>query len=472
MSVLPRSRVLSLTTKAPTHYLVKYIACNTYQVRSRSFFKSDDKIQHMVLYEVQYGNRKQIGTALVIGSGTENEMMLQKNERECQTSPEPTPRSPTPPPSPAESIEIPLPGSPSLPIIRRPAKGKRSTKIPKPKPTSKKSTKPLAKVLSRGMPPTTPQSSIPGPTTVSLSPTNSTSRPTTSGPTTNPTSRPTTSGPTTNSNSRPTTSGPTTNPTPRPTTSGPTTNPTSRPTTNSTSRPRPLSPPTSPQIIVHQQPHLQSPQPPSPATPSVNHRSIFPDDHRVFHVLDTILRGVTRLNMKVTDIDNRLKTLEAKHDIHHEESRRGRRQETPWSAPPADSDDGSEATHTIAHPAGMVIDQDRLLTLKGKSQSAGNFAALVIRELKPHLFGPENLRQLYNWNGGGVNGKRGLSPNTKTVVSNYTTMFYPECQKEDYFRDTVIQKINESLRRPAVKRCRRRLLETPLNTINNDANHI
>ena len=142
--------------------------------------------------------------------------------------------------------------------------------------------------------------------------------------------------------------------------------------------------------------------------------------------------------MKVTDIDNRLKTLEAKHDIHHEESRRGRRQETPWSAPPADSDDGSEATHTIAHPAGMVIDQDRLLTLKGKSQSAGNFAALVIRELKPHLFGPENLRQLYNWNGGGVNGKRGLSPNTKTAVSNYTTMFYPECQKEDYFRDTVI----------------------------------
>ncbi|XP_076110930.1 uncharacterized protein LOC143079465 isoform X2 [Mytilus galloprovincialis] len=137
MSVLPRSRVLSLTTKAPTHYLVKYIACNTYQVRSRSFFKSDDKIQHMVLYEVQYGNRKQISTALVIGSGTENEMVLQKNERECQTSPEPTPRSPTPPPSPAESIEIPLPGSPSLPIIRRPAKGKRSTKIPKPKPTSK-----------------------------------------------------------------------------------------------------------------------------------------------------------------------------------------------------------------------------------------------------------------------------------------------------------------------------------------------
>ncbi|XP_063415535.1 mucin-2-like [Mytilus trossulus] len=431
----------------------------------------------MVLYEVQYGNRKQIGTALVIGSGTENEMVLQKNERECQTSPEPTPRSPTPPPSPAEFIEIPLPGSPSLPIIRRPAKGKRSTKIPKPKPTSKKSTKPLAKVLSRAMPPTTPRSSIPGPTTASLSPTNSTSRPTTSGPTTNPTSRPTTSGPTTNSNSRPTTSGPTTNPTSRPTTSGPTTNPTSRPTTsgpttNSTSRPRPLSPPTSPQIIVHQQPHLQSPQPPSPATPSVNHRSIFPDDHRVFHVLDTILRGVTRLNMKVTDIDNRLKTLEAKHDIHHEESRRGRRQETPWSAPPADSDDGSEATHTITHPAGMVIDQDRLLTLKGKSQSAGNFAALVMRELKPHLFGPENLRQLYNWNGGCVNGKRGLSPNTKTAVSNYTTMFYPECQKEDYFRDTVIQKINEILRRPAVKRCRRRLLATPLNTINNDANHI
>ena len=78
---------------------------------------------------------------------------------------------------------------------------------------------------------------------------------------------------------------------------------------------------------------------------------------------------------------------------------RGRRQKTPWCAPSVDSD-GSEATHTIANPAGMVIDQDRLLTLKGKSQSAGNFAALVIRKLKPHIFGTENLRQLYNWNGG------------------------------------------------------------------------
>lgn len=57
----------------------------------------------------------------------------------------------------------------------------------------------------------------------------------------------------------------------------------------------------------------------------------------------------------------------------------------------------------------MIISADILCILKERVHLAGNVASLLLKELKPHLFGQDNLRNMYNWNGGGINAKNELA---------------------------------------------------------------
>ncbi|CAC5382304.1 unnamed protein product [Mytilus coruscus] len=113
------------------------------------------------------------------------------------------------------------------------------------------------------------------------------------------------------------------------------------------------------------------------------------------------------------------------------------------------TDDDTDDENSI--PEEIIIPADRLFILKETAHSAGNFG----------LFGQEKLRNMYNWNGGGINAKREVCPRAKLAVRKYVVLYYPECRKENTFRNVVVHKVNDALRRPSVKACRRRLLDTP-----------
>ncbi|CAC5385032.1 unnamed protein product [Mytilus coruscus] len=98
------------------------------------------KIIDLGLYEVQYGSKKQVATAVVLASGTEMDMTAKKLDKEISEdnrsptpspalSPTPSPRSPTPPPSPP----TPPPRSSSnrqsdkMPTLRIPARRRKNT---------------------------------------------------------------------------------------------------------------------------------------------------------------------------------------------------------------------------------------------------------------------------------------------------------------------------------------------------------
>lgn len=165
----------------------------------------------------------------------------------------------------------------------------------------------------------------------------------------------------------------------------------------------------------------------------------------------------------MTNFDKRLKAMETEqHKLHAKQDSLERlltqRQATPGLLA-VDSDNETDEENTV--PADMIIPDDRLIILKDRAHSAGNFASILLKELMPHLFGQENLRNMYNWNGGGINAKKEVCPRAKLAVRQYVNHYYPECRKEETFRNVAVHKVNEALRRPSVKACRRRILETP-----------
>ncbi|VDI43641.1 Hypothetical predicted protein [Mytilus galloprovincialis] len=396
-------RSLSLQKKQPTHYLVKFTACGSFQVRSRGFFKCDGEIIDLGLYEVQYGLKKQVATAVVLASGTEMDMTAKKLEREISEdrsptpspalSPTPSPRSPTPPPSPP----TPPPRSSSnrqsdkMPTLRIPARRRKNTN----KQQKKKSTP--GNVILTGSPPSSSDEEQPPPAPEILTP-------------------------------QPPTPPPAPVPAPVPTPAP---------------APGPVPTPT-----------------PSPIAPN----NIFPDDHRIYRLFDVMISGQSRLFAMMTNFEKRLKAMETEqHKLHAKQDNLEHLLTTQRQATPGllavGSDNESDEENTI--PADMIIPDDRLNILKDRAHSAGNFASILLKELMPHLFGEENLRNRYNWNGGGINAKREVCPRAKLAVRQYVNHYYPECRKEETFRNVVVHKVNEALRRPSVKACRRRILETP-----------
>ena len=93
------------------------------------------------------------------------------------------------------------------------------------------------------------------------------------------------------------------------------------------------------------------------------------------------------------------------------------------------------------------IDLEELRELQISSSCAGNFALGLTRKLFPELFGPGNLRFKFGYNGGGVLGKEELDVDRKAVIVKNVHAFYPSTKKTSVWKDSVIPKINEGLRR-------------------------
>ncbi|CAG2201051.1 unnamed protein product [Mytilus edulis] len=98
------------------------------------------------------------------------------------------------------------------------------------------------------------------------------------------------------------------------------------------------------------------------------------------------------------------------------------------------------------------IPNEELTRIKVSAKSSGNFAAALTKRFFPELYGMDNLRYFYNWNGGGKHGKRELDPARREIIRQFTVRMYPEVRQEDIFRTNVINAVNEMLRQPKKQR--------------------
>lgn len=98
-------------------------------------------------------------------------------------------------------------------------------------------------------------------------------------------------------------------------------------------------------------------------------------------------------------------------------------------------------------PSDLRIPEDELQRMKARSNNPGHFACLLLKKMFSELFDSSEKHQ-YNWFGGGPKGKKSLDARRKLVIQNYVEFYHPEVKDPAIWRDRVVRRINECLRRP------------------------
>ena len=98
-------------------------------------------------------------------------------------------------------------------------------------------------------------------------------------------------------------------------------------------------------------------------------------------------------------------------------------------------------------PEEFLIAEETLRLMQKSAVGPGNFASKCTKYLFLELFGASKEKFLYSWCGGGTLKKKALCVVRKEIVKKYVVMFYPKMQEESQFRERIVPKINELLRR-------------------------
>ncbi|VDH89900.1 Hypothetical predicted protein [Mytilus galloprovincialis] len=217
----------------------------------------------------------------------------------------------------------------------------------------------------------------------------------------------------------------------------------------------PLPVPTSSTPVAIRGPNPTAPTPPlvSPFTPA---RPTHSSSH-----LGPVMSALAAIGSSVTSIQKNLDTMNRKNDTV---LRRLTDLEVMCTRLARQQDQILAGQHRPTIPAAVVDDQqvpaipdlynipnEELTRIKVSAKSSGNFAAALTKRFFPELYGMDNLRYFYNWNGGGKHGKRELDPARREIIRQFTVRMYPEVRQEDIFRTNVINAVNEMLRRQPKK---------------------
>ncbi|XP_052243059.1 uncharacterized protein LOC127852964 [Dreissena polymorpha] len=111
------------------------------------------------------------------------------------------------------------------------------------------------------------------------------------------------------------------------------------------------------------------------------------------------------------------------------------------------SSEPSPPQETVVDLSTLGLPEEEVRRIHEESNNAGHFACLLVRKVFPELFGPGNLRSLYNWNGNGQKKKLALNETRRKAVSSAVLGYHPEVRGPGPFQDWVIIKVNEMLRR-------------------------
>ncbi|KAK3093361.1 hypothetical protein FSP39_014551 [Pinctada imbricata] len=90
--------------------------------------------------------------------------------------------------------------------------------------------------------------------------------------------------------------------------------------------------------------------------------------------------------------------------------------------------------------------------MKRCSLNPGNFAVKIVERLFPELFGEDNLRFQFSYNGGGISDKKSLDGVRLGYIRKYVCHHYPEVKETKAWKMMVVTHINERLRRPNEKK--------------------
>lgn len=97
-------------------------------------------------------------------------------------------------------------------------------------------------------------------------------------------------------------------------------------------------------------------------------------------------------------------------------------------------------------PLDLRIPEVELQRMKARSKNPKHLACQLLKMFS-ELFDSYEKHQ-YNWFGGGPKGKKSLDARRKLVIQNYVEFYYPEVKDPAIWRDRVVGRINECLRRP------------------------
>ncbi|CAC5384752.1 unnamed protein product [Mytilus coruscus] len=204
--------------------------------------------------------------------------------------------------------------------------------------------------------------------------------------------------------------------------------------------PLPVSTTSTPVSIRGHNPTAPTPPLVSPFTPA-----------RPFHTssqLGPVMSALAAIGSAVTSIQKNLDTLNKKVNTGLESKQDqilSRQHRTTIPAVVVDN------LQVPAIPDMYNLSNEELTRIKVSAKSAGNFAAALTKRFFPELYGMDNLRYFYNWNGGGKHSKRELDPARREIIRQFTVQMYPEVRQEDIFRTNVINAVNEMLRRQPKK---------------------
>ncbi|CAC5392040.1 unnamed protein product [Mytilus coruscus] len=205
---------------------------------------------------------------------------------------------------------------------------------------------------------------------------------------------------------------------------------------------------------------IRGPNPTAPTPPLVSPFTPARPTHTSSH-LGPVMSALAAIGSAVTSIQKNLDTLNKKVDTG---LRRLTELEVMHKRLASQQDQILARQHRPTIPAAVVDDQqvpvipdlynlpnEELTRIKISAKSTGNFAAALTKRFFPELYGMDNLRYFYNWNGGGKHGKRELDPVRREIIRQFTVRMYPEVRQEDIFRTNVINAVNEMLRRQPKK---------------------
>ena len=101
-------------------------------------------------------------------------------------------------------------------------------------------------------------------------------------------------------------------------------------------------------------------------------------------------------------------------------------------------------------PTHCRIPAEDIIKMRRHSKSVGNFAALLTMRLFPELFTQDNLRFKFNYNGNG-HSKEPLESQRRSYLQRYMLYFFPHLSNPKAYHDSVIDYVNEILRRKKLK---------------------
>ncbi|KAK6174551.1 hypothetical protein SNE40_017802 [Patella caerulea] len=134
-------------------------------------------------------------------------------------------------------------------------------------------------------------------------------------------------------------------------------------------------------------------------------------------------------------------------------------EDRPTSPEPEPSKDQTEVAEDTCNnddlfediPEPYRFSHKQLLNIRATCNSATAFAIKIVRQLFPEIYGHGALRQKYSYHGGGRFDKLELDVARKAYLRRYIVYIYPEMSNKLIYKNSVVQAINETLRRPIDK---------------------